>query len=173
MAATTATTKSATAAPLRKDPVRRHVDGSKGAMRLRNQDPSRVYVYAYRADQLTGEQYYADMGYQLEVWPGQSETDKVRPWGGQGIAGEPIEQRGHVLMSISKELHTQITQEGTDDCGGQAWVDAVEAKIVDRRAGGYGLDDGLRGISRKYNGDIFVENETSHAASPATMPGGF
>lgn len=165
MAATTTATK----ATLRKDPVRRHVDGSKGAARLRQQDPDRVYVYAYRADPLTGESYYRDRGYRVECWPKDNETDKVRPWNGDAKPGEPIEQRGHVLMSISKEAYADLVQNGSEDCGGQVWCDEVERKIIDKDQGGYGLEDGLRGISRKFRGTMYVENETS----ALTPMGGF
>lgn len=132
---------------LRKDPVRRHVDGAKGASMLIGEDPNKFYVFAYRADQTTGEQYYLDRGYTHCIMPKEGESG-VRPSRGRSTKpGEPIEWMGHVLMCIDRAKRMEIEQHGDEECGGQDWIDQVEERIVDKSLGGL---DGLRGLQTRY-----------------------
>ena len=138
---------SRTPTKLRKDPVRRHVDGAKGAAMLVGEDPNKFYVFAYRADQSSGEQYYLDKGYDYCIMPKEGEPG-VRPSRGRSTKpGEPIEWMGHVLMCIDRVKRDEIDRTGGDDALGQDGIDAIEERIVDKSLGGL---DGLRGLQTRY-----------------------
>jgi hypothetical protein len=142
----------------RKDPVKRPVDGIRGRDVLVNADPGKHYVFAHRSNAF-GEEYYASIGYELVL---QSDTggDGVRlRTGVNSKPGEPIEQFGHVLMSIDKALWMEMCLNGNEDHSGQAGVDAIEERIVDKTLGGM---DGLRGLQTKFA--RVVDNQISTAA---------
>jgi hypothetical protein len=112
----------------RPDPVHRNFDGSANWTKLKGQDPNRKYVLAYNGHSETGVEYYQDLGYDIE---------RAAP-GGVGLGagkvasreGEPIIMRGHTLMSISKEDHSEIVQHGEDGQTGQTLFDEIEKRIV-------------------------------------------
>lgn len=161
MTATATSTKIPTKI-LRKDPAPRHVDGMKGRANLIGADPDKHYVYAYKAHS-SGQPYYESLGYEIECMPLEG-GDGVRPRRGcNSKPGEPIEESGHVLMSISREKHQEIFQHGNEDSGGQDWVDATEKKIVNREHGaGF---DGLRGMQTKY---AYIAENSITPAMPET-----
>lgn len=115
-------------------------------------DPNRHYVAVYKAAIEGGIGEYEDMGYIVET---------ARPDGPRSISqrkergmNEPIEYRGHVLMSIALEEKQAM------EAGAQAEADAVERRIIRRD----GMKDLMRGISgvrgRSGNPTLGVENET-------------
>lgn len=149
-------TKAPTSLP-RRDPKRRHVDGASPWSRLQHRNPKKHYVFASLTNQETGQAYYEQLGYEIERMPDKG-TPGVQPWAGcTSKPGEPIEVRGHVLMSISTDKRREIDLYGADGDGGQALVDAIEERIIDREAGGV---DGLRGMRTRY---MDVTNETGPA----------
>ena len=62
-----------------------------------------------------------------------------------GNPGDPITVMGCVLMSCSKERWAEIEQFGDYGETGQAAADALEQRILDRRAGVVDLMRGLHG----------------------------
>lgn len=131
----------------RKDPKPRHLDGSAIWARLKNADPDRHYVYVNKGDP-DAMAHYDAAGYEVVTL----EPGGVCPAGGKTVRnGEPIEMRGLVLMSVSKERQAQIELEGADGNAGQAEADRIEQLIVDRR----GFDP-LRGMHSRF---MSVSNE--------------
>lgn len=128
---------------VRKDPAKRHTDGQRGRSFLLGADPDRKYVFASRAE-ASGEQYYLSLGYEHVMQPKADDRTSVRlKRGTNSKPGEPIEESGHVLMSIDAATAHEYFQHGDEECGGQDWVDALEKRIVDPE----GEFDGMRGLS--------------------------
>lgn len=144
----------------RRDPRARHTDGVLPYMRLANKDPNKHYVLAYANDRTTGVEYYEAIGYTIETYrgeqgvhfPAQRRSAKLQ---------EPIENRGHYLMSIPLKDYEEIQQYGPEGGRGQDYVDQLEHQIVD--TGKALVADGLRGLSsRRINNDYYsVQNENS------------
>ncbi len=124
-------------------PVARHTDGLKGRDLLSGKDPERHYVFASRADVHMGENYYTELGYVVERAP-MGDAPGVRLWRGKtSKPGEPIENQGHVLMSISLEERHKLIVEGDGDSIGQSGIDAIERRIINKERH---TVDGLRGV---------------------------
>lgn len=147
----------ATVAP-RRDPVRRHVDGTSPWNRIVNRDKNLHYVWVHKGSQEFGVDYYAMLGYE----PVRAGVDAARPAGGMVTqrAGELVEMRGHVLMACPVEKRDEIERVGLDGQSGQEEVDRIEALIIKKRGG----MDPLRGIRvQGRDGDPIMTfvNETS------------
>lgn len=99
-------------------------------MKLTNQDPSRVYALPYKGDDSVAD--YEAMGYRIE----ERTPDGVNFLHGKtSRIGQPLEMRGHVLMSIDKSTHQDIVQHGPDGNTGQEYADLIDSKIIDRSGG--------------------------------------
>lgn len=151
--ARTATAQSKSA-PKRTDPRRlRPVDGTSPWAVLINQDPTKKYVLANKADQFQGAAYYEAIGYDVELV--QEGKDALRFLAGRnGRVGEPLENFGHVVMSIDLERWNEIEKYGIAGGRGQDGADKIERRIVDHESG---IDDPLRGLGAGYLG---IANET-------------
>jgi hypothetical protein len=147
--ATLPQTKSA-AATKRIDPKPRHVIGTR-EVRVEGKRPDRHYVLVYKAAVEGGIDDYAEAGYVVEKYGSQRESGDVEGptiRGLQAKSGQPIEFRGHVLMSISLEdAKALIAAE-------QAEADLVEKSIITQRAG----TDPLRGLGTVRSGAMTVED---------------
>jgi len=138
--------------PARKDPPPRPVDRSLQKGAIKNADPSKHYVWAYKVGD-GGVAHYENLGYDVEVKrPGGVQCVSVRRTGGEG---EPIEWNSNVLMSIDKSALAEQEAEA------QREVDLLERRILSPG----GVVDGLRGISgtraRDNSAAISMVNETS------------
>lgn len=129
--------------PARSDPRPRHHDGAANWTRLQDQDSEKHYVYVSLGD-IDALAEYPAIGYEREVLteggvkPSKGATCKM---------GEPIEMRGHVLMSISMEEKRRIDQEGPDGNSGWAYADRIDERILDKRGA---VRDTLRGLHGYY-----------------------
>lgn len=139
--------------PARKDPPTRPVDRSIQQGSIKNADPSKHYVWAYKVG-VGGVGYYENLGYDVEVKrPGGVHCVSLR----KGMVGEgqPIEWQDNVLMSIDKSVLAEQEALAQQD------VDALERRILSPG----GVVDGLRGINgtrgRDNSAAISLENETS------------
>lgn len=158
MAAATVRRKpeSASAGP-RKDPRRRHTDGVNPWNYLKGRDPERHYVWVNKNSPSPeyGPEGYEARGYVIEF----RRPDGPQVLGGKTVReGEPLEMRGHVLMSLPNAEHAEIQQFGEDGNSGQEDADRIEDIIINKR-GGF---DPLRGVGvRGRSGMPFVsvENE--------------
>lgn len=125
-----------------KAPVSRPVHRSAFSPVLTNKEPGMVYKLIAPSNGPFGPSYYEALGYQR--------VEKRD--GGPGFAfGETsgttsaVEYHGHVLMQISKERADEITEYGAMGGGGQAHLDEVESRVIDR---GH-MPDSSRGIRRR------------------------
>lgn len=140
------------APPARKDPPPREVDRSLQQGQIRNGDPSKHYVWAYKVG-LGGVGYYENLGYDIEVKrPGGPYCTSLRKSVGDG---NPIEWQDNLLMSIDKTLLAE------QEAIAQLEVDAMERRILSPSS----VVDGLRGIqgtrSRSNGAAISLINETT------------
>ena len=145
--------KSSRGPAVRKDPAPRPVDRRLQQGAIKNADPSKHYVWAYKVG-LGGVGYYENLGYDVEVKrPGGVHCVSLRK--GQVGEGQPIEWQDNVLMSIDKSALAE------QEAAAQLEVDALERRILSPG----GVVDGLRGISgtraRDNSAAISMVNETT------------
>lgn len=149
------------AAPKRQDPKPRHIDGISVWANVRGKDPTRVYVLANKTG-IMGADWYQMLGYKIETadYTAAGQAKGVYLAGGKTARqGEPLEMMGLVLMSISKEKHDLIERHGIDGQSGQAEADEIEARIIDKEAGG---TDEMRGMRSRRGVQYFRGvNETT------------
>jgi hypothetical protein len=109
------------AAPPRRDPPRRHIDGTAPWARLKSLRTQRAiaggidsdgnhYVLVYE-NSPDSQADYSYKGYQTCFW---GQCDIVPLGGKSGKPGEPITVRGHLLMMCPAETYQSIVQEGQD-----------------------------------------------------------
>lgn len=98
---------------------------------LKNKDEDRVYRLITADDPTAGVGYYETIGYEVETWKTGSDALGFK-FGRTGREGEPMEFRGHLLMSCTKERAEQIEQFGPFGNQGQALADRIENVIVDK-----------------------------------------
>lgn len=138
----------------RLDPAPRPIDGAIPYFNVKNKDPDKFYIWVNKAAQEYGLEHYLYLGYEIEryrdggPYPAMTVLKDGVPEKEQGAV---IESRGNVLVSISKEMHEEIEQNGTDGVSGQRAADAMERRLLDRRKH---EKDSMRGIDpRSRNGD--------------------
>jgi len=147
----------------RLDPAPRPIDGAIPYFNVKNKDPDRFYIWVNKAAQDFGLEHYLYLGYEIERYREGGPCPAMRVLDTEN--GAVIESRGNVLVSISKEAHDEITQNGTDGVSGQKAADDMERRLLDRRKH---EKDSMRGINpRLRNGeDAFsVEFEKGAYAS--------
>ena len=151
--------------PVRRvDPRPRHVDGTAPLMRLKNQNPEKVYRAASVSDPVFGLQRYVAMGWAVEVYTG--EPNCLQFAGGQTCKkGDPLESMGHVIVSMPAKRYADIVQYGEDGASGQAETDEIEERIIDRGS----MRDAVRGLG----GSRYFEaiNKTTPAREELIGPG--
>jgi hypothetical protein len=128
---------------VRSDPVNRRVDGVSQFARVNNRDPNKHYVMVPLASEAAprdmDSDYYEAMGYEIV----RKEPGGPR-FGAGGSAkkdGDPLVNRGHVLMCCTRERYEEIVQHGADGQSGQELSDQLTNRLV--RKGGF---DPLRGM---------------------------
>ena len=136
----------------RRDPRPRSTLGTPTIYEVVNKDPNRKYVLAAIADVDTGQPYYEALGYEIEEYRGQ-DAPRLRATSKFAKEGSIQTYRGHVLMSIDKEIADE------DDLNGQKMADDMERAIRGR----VGL---LEGESRLFGRSGRVAVEIQSEASP-------
>ncbi len=131
----------AAARPVRKDAKTRSIPTINNSG-LVNRDPGKYYVAANRSTGAVEEYEY--MGYAIEYF---SETGVKFAAGKTVKVGEPLEYRGHVLMSILSEEREHIERFGIDGESGTHEADALEERIVDKAGV---QNDLMRGMRSRY-----------------------
>lgn len=146
----------------RSDPKPRQNSGIGAWTRLDNRDPTRWYVWVFKADQHQGPDYYLAVGYEVET----QRPNGPKPIGGRLTRkdGETIEWRGHVLMSCSLARKAEIEAYGEDGeedhpetWTGQRHADSLERDVMTRR--GTNLFGGI-GV-RTRGGDVGIYHKPS------------
>lgn len=136
----------------RLDPAPRPIDGGIPYFNVVNKDPSREYVWVYKAASEYGVEHYSYQGYRLERY---TDAEGPRPAMVQIDleTGEPkkpngqvIESRGNVLMSIAKEQWNEIYQNGSDGVSGQKAADLQQRRMLDPNKQ---IKDAFRGINAR------------------------
>lgn len=131
----------APAKSLRSDPKPRHIDGSANWLKLENKDPDRKYVFCNRLDLDGGLNYYLSLGAIVETM----QKGGVKLKSGRTVKdGEDLENAGQVLVSFTKERWAEIQEHGPDGISGQALLDEVEDRMLERTG-----SDHLRGIGTR------------------------
>jgi hypothetical protein len=153
-------------APPRRDPPRRHVDGTAPWAALKEKSTGQKlragrdrdgnhYVLVYENDP-DAKAHYDFAGYVPCFW-GQSD---VVPLGGRtGKDGEPIVVRGHLLVRCTAERFMEIVEYGADGSGGKARCDELHNKIFgQRRPADFAP-------MRRPNGDLLVDFRNASSSS--------
>lgn len=140
------------AASPRPDPSAGDLYGPIAMTDLVNKDPNRHYVFVSRNRQALAE--YRRMGYQPEIGRGEGH---VHVAGEATAENQEIECMDHVLMSVSKERHQSIEQEGAFGGAGQKRADAIDKLIIDKS----NVVDHFRGLNVKRGEHVRVYNQTS------------
>jgi hypothetical protein len=146
----------------RLDPAPRPVDGALPYFNVVNKDPSREYVWVYKAAQEYGVEHYSYIGYRLERYSDTGPRPAMAPVDLEtGLPGKPsgtvIESRGNVLMSISKEQWEEHYQNGHDGVSGQKAADIQQRRMLDPSKQ---MKDAFRGINpRSREGGDKIELE--------------
>lgn len=131
------------------DPAPRPIDGALPYFNVVQKDPSREYVWVYKATQDFGVDHYHGLGYRIERY----EDNGPRPALVQidietGLPkkehGTVIESRGNVLMSIDRARYEEIYQHGVDGMSGQKAADAQAKRMLDHTKH---ERDSMRGIN--------------------------
>jgi hypothetical protein len=140
-------------ASARKDPPPRRVDRTAAWGAINNADPTKKYVWVYKASQHGGIGYYENMGYDVEI---QRADGPFCVAARKGVReGQPVEFMDNVLMSIDKELEAQ------DYAAGQAEVDELESRII-KASGGVDTLRGIQGVRGRDGSPVLsFENKTS------------
>jgi hypothetical protein len=131
----------------RKDPRPARLTGVTDDV-LINKDPKKHYVLAYLGHD-TGVPYYKTLGYEVERY----REGGVAFSGFECRPGEPMENRGALLMSIDAERRQEIEEYGPNGRTGQDLVDKIEDIIIDpRKTVGHDPQRGLHAaeIRNKY-----------------------
>jgi hypothetical protein len=159
--------KAAKKTAARLDPAPRPIDGAIPYFQVKNKDPDRFYIWVNKAAQDFGLEHYLYLGYEMERYRDGGPCPAMVVLGKED--GAVIESRGNVLVSISKESHDELTQNGTDGVSGQRAADLMERRLLDRTKH---EKDSMRGINpRNRNGDSVVSVEFDRGAY-ASIPVG-
>ncbi len=158
----------------RLDPAPRPIDGALPFFNVLHKDPKREYVWVYKAATDYGIEHYSYLGYSLERYSDTGPRPAmmaVDPETGEPRKpdGTVIESRGNVLMSVSKEKHEYIYQNGSDGVSGQRAADVQAKRMLDHTKH---ERDSMRGINpRNRNGDAVFSVETDPGAIAAIPVG--
>lgn len=134
---------------LRLDPAPRPIDGALPYFNVVNKDPSREYVWVYKATQDFGVDHYHGLGYRLEKYqeggprPALVQID-IETGEPKKEHGTVVESRGNVLMSIDKVRYEEIYQHGVDGMSGQKAADVQAKRMLDHTKH---ERDSMRGIN--------------------------
>ncbi len=128
MSATVANSKPS----VRKDPSKRRRLGGASAWKVKCSNPDKKHVWVFENSDF-GVDYYESAGYDVEKVGGECSTV-----GRTAEPGDVIRRNGHVLMSIDKEDHADIVQNGMDGDSGESRFDVIE-KLIHNKDGG--IDD--------------------------------
>ena len=145
-------TKQAANAVARKDPAPRHSDGAAWGTQLKGRDPAKKYVFVSQTAIEMGIEFYEELGYVQETL----REGGPRPAAGRtSKPGEFVTFRGHVLMSVDKQVASEIAINGSPGAGrGQREWDILERRILDKNR-----PDLLRNVpGRQF---MHVANETT------------
>jgi hypothetical protein len=151
--AATAQNKNPRNASARRDPPPRRVDRTAAWGAIKNSDPTKKYVWVYKASQHGGIGYYENMGYEVEM---QRTDGPFCVAARKGVReGQPVEFMDNVLMSID------IAEAQLDYEAGQAEVDELESRII-RASGGVDTLRGIQGVRGRDGSPVLsFENKTS------------
>ena len=154
----------------RLDPAPRPIDGALPYFNVLNKDPSREYVWVYKAATDYGPEHYSYLGYELERYsdngprPAMASVDMetgltLKP------SGTVIESRGNVLMSVSKARFNDILDNGSDGVSGQNAANRQEKAMLNHAKH---VKDSMRGINPRAAQGVSVESDKgSFAVVPA------
>ena len=131
------------------DPAPRPIDGALPYFNVVQKDPSREYVWVYKAAQDFGVDHYHGIGYRIERYsdtgprPALVQID-IETGNPKKENGAVIESRGNVLMSIDKARYQDIYQNGLEGDGGQKAADIQAKRMLDHTKH---ERDSMRGIN--------------------------
>lgn len=153
---------------VRIDPPQRPIDGAIPYFDVVNKDPSREYVWVYKAaGSEFGVEHYEYLGWELESYSdGGPRPRMVLAKKLVELNGKVIESRGNVLMSIPKERHQEIVEHGDDGVSGQKRADEMEQRLLDRTKH---MKDAMRGINPRLR-DAGFAVEFDKGSSLADLP---
>jgi hypothetical protein len=136
----------------RRDPRPRSTLGTPVIFEVVNKDPNRKYVLAAIGDVDTGQAYYEALGYEVEPYRGP-DAPHLRAVSKFTKDGSLQTYRGHVLMSVDKEIWDE------DVANGQKMANDMERAIRGR----VGL---LEGEARLFGRGGAIAVEVQSDASP-------
>ena len=122
------------------DPPTRPVDGVAPFFAVRNQDPSRKYVFVPKSATEHGVDHYTYLGYEVETY---QESGPFLAMGKKPAVGTEIESRGQILMSIPLERWEQLQEYGADGTSGQNAADEQQKRMLNS---GKAVTDTMRGL---------------------------
>lgn len=138
----------------RNDPAPRHIDGSVGWTKVKNEDPNKKYCWVFMGNSDQGVDYYSNLGWTpVKREKGNASSAK----GITGKTGDVQVMMGHMLMSIPKDVHQEIYDYGEDGSTGQALADRREDMMIDAK----NANDDFRGLSGSARGLRFGQNGTT------------
>lgn len=153
---------------VRIDPPQRPIDGAIPFFNVVGKDPGREYVWVYKAAGTDfSVEHYEYLGWEVECYraggprPAVVSVKKLEERNGQ-----PIESRGNVLMSIPKERHREIVENGDDGVSGQKAADIQESRLLDRSKQ---MKDTMRGIHPRLR-DAGFDVEIDKGSAMAELP---
>lgn len=138
-------------AKTRKDPKRRRqASGEVSRFLLARSDEGKHYCWVDPHDDVSGVPKYLSHGYEIENF----KEGGVRPRIGVTCKpGEAITNSGLTLMSVSKERHDEIVEEGPFNEAGQIAGDEMHERMFKRD--GVNMDR-FRGVAQNQIGEFAV-----------------
>jgi hypothetical protein len=123
----------------RRDPVHRLADGAVFP-KVENAHPDMAYKLVFQGTNNAEVRQHEQQGWQV-VYGHPDGPRLTEGIGASAKENEPIEWHGHVLMDINKEDIQRVVD------AGQARVDRIEARIIDKERGPI---DAARGMRSRY-----------------------
>jgi hypothetical protein len=138
-------------ASARRDPPPSALSYDDDCGQLKNADPNKHYVWAYKVGNQVGA--YENRGYDIEL--NRPDGPRAAVQRKDKKIDAPVEWNDCILMSVDLAIHEEIV------AAGQRKVDAIERRLIDQE----GAPDESRGIGRNRYGRPIVEmvNETGAA----------
>jgi len=130
---------------VRIDPPSRPLDGGIPYFNVKDKDPTREYVWVYKAAGADfNVEHYEYLGWEVECYRTGGPRPAIMLAGkADKLNGQVIESRGNVLMSIAKDRHQEIIEQGDDGQSGQKRADQMDERLLDRSKQ---MRDTMRGI---------------------------